>query len=217
MNRRIFLQLPAAAAAQVPAPAQQRIDLTLERLQQDSGWVRLDPQTVLASGDRIRFQFTSNAPGWLCVYYTGSGGQSEWLWPPGAGSRLITKDTAQLIPAEPAAYSVAGPPGLDVLYWILSPQQVPLESLVPPRAPRSVPSTLIPRCRGGAAGGQEQASCLDDRAGPAPLDTASSPFRQTRRLRARELKIDSGSTGASIQTAERNIGVIVYEFRIAHR
>ena len=213
MNRREFLQLPVGAAAGA-AQAPQRIDLTMERLE-DSRWVRLDPQTVLASGDRIRFEFTSNAPGWLCVYYTGSGGQSEWLWPPGAGSRLIAKDTAQLVPAEPAAYSVAGPPGLDILYWILSPRQVPLESLVPPRAPRTVPSTLIPRCR-SAIGGQEQA-CLDDRAGPAPLDTASSPFRQTRRLRARELKIDSGSTGASIQTAERNIGVIVYEFRIAHR
>lgn len=215
MNRRAFLQFPLGAAAVAAQAQQQRIDLTLERLQ-DSNWARLDPQTVLASGDRIRFQFTSNAPGWLCVYYTGSGGQSEWLWPPGAASRLIAKDTAQSIPAEPAAYSVAGPPGLDVLYWILSPQQVPLESLVPPRAPRPVPSTLIPRCRAGVVGGQELA-CLDDRAGPAPLDAASSPFRPTRRLRARELKIDSGSTGASIQTAERNIGVIVYEFRIAHR
>jgi hypothetical protein len=36
--------------------------------------------------------------------------------------------------------------------------------------------------------------------------------RVSTRLRARELKVDSGSG-----TPERNIGVIVYEFRLAHR
>ena len=95
---------------------------------------------------------------------------------------------------------------------ILSPKEMPLESLVPASARKPLPNTLIPRCRSEAVA----LACTDDRAGPAPLDTATSPLRQSK-LRARELKIDSGSSGASIQPAERNIGVIVYEFRLAHR
>jgi hypothetical protein len=208
MNRRAFaLLVPAAAAGFAADTPAERIELALER-QAEGRWARVDPQTVLSAGERIRFRFSTNTPGWLCVYYTGSGGQSEWLLP----SRLVVKDTPYLVPAEPASFSVDGPPGMDVLYWILSPKQVPLESLVPAGAKRTMPNTLIPRCRSQSV----VMACLDDRAGPAPLDTASSPLRQSR-LRARELKIDSGSNGASIQPAERNIGVIVYEFRLAHR
>ncbi len=205
MNRREFaLLIPAAfpvSAGETPA---ERIDLALERLA-EGRWKGIDPQTVLGMGERIRFRFTSSVPGWLCVYYSGSGGQSEWLLP----SRLVAKDSPYLVPAEPESYLLDGPPGIDVLYWILSPRQVPLESLVPSGAKRAIPNTMVPRCRGAKEPAQQPqlAACLDDRAGVAPLS----------RLRARELKIDSGVNGARIQPAERNIGVIVYEFRIAHR
>lgn len=213
MNRRAFVLLVPAACLGADAPAAARIDLALERLA-DGRWNRIDPQTVLASGDRVRFQFSSNAPGWLSVYYTGAGGRSEWLLP----SRLIAKDSPYTIPAEPASYSIDGPPGLDVLYWILSPKPMAPEALVPAGARRPLPNTLIPRCRGGKEPDTASAlACLDERAGPAPLDAATSPLRQSR-LRARELKIDNGGAGgASIQTAERTMGVIVYEFRLAHR
>lgn len=196
MNSRAFVLLLGAAAC---LRAAERIDVAVERLA-DGRFNRIDPQTVLASGDRVRFRFNSSVAGWLSVYYAGSGGQADWLLP----SRLVTKDTPFLVPAEPASYTIEGPPGLDVLYWIVSPKQVPLESLVPSGARRQVPHTLVPRCRSGKEPEAAALACLDDRAGPV-------------RLRARELKIDSGSSGTGIQPADRNIGVIVYEFRLAHR
>ena len=140
------------------------------------------PQTVLASGDRVRFRFNSSVAGWLSVYYAGSGGQADWLLP----SRLVTKDTPFLVPAEPASYTIEGPPGLDVLYWIVSPKQVPLESLVPSGARRQVPHTLVPRCRGGKEPEAAALACLDDRAGPV-------------RLRARELRSILGRVSPSAQ------------------
>jgi hypothetical protein len=176
-----MLLLPAAACL-----GADRIDVTLERLADDK-WSRIDPQTVVTKGERVRFRFVSASPGWLAVYYVGSGGQSEWLSP----SQLVVKDNAVVVPPDPASFTIGGPPGLDVLYWILSPKQVPLEALVP-ASERKPAKTLIPRCR-------ETDPCTDDRAGLA-------------KMRARELKVDSGSG-----TPERNIGVIVYEFRLAHR
>ena len=70
-----MLLLPAAACL-----GADRIDVTLERLADDK-WSRIDPQTVVTKGERVRFRFVSASPGWLAVYYVGSGGQSEWLSP----------------------------------------------------------------------------------------------------------------------------------------
>jgi hypothetical protein len=188
MTRRAFALLPAAGSLS----AAEKFEVVLERLSEDR-WERLDARTVLSAGERVRFRFTSSMPGWLCVYYTGSGGRSEWLLP----SRLIVKDTAYLVPAEPASFTVEGPPGMDILYWILSAKQVPLEALIPEGARRSQPNTMIPRCRQETV----QLACLDERAGPS-------------KLRARDLKIEGTAT---MQPADRNVGVITYEFRMAHR
>jgi hypothetical protein len=173
MNRRELLLLLPAAGCLGAEP----IEVGLERLADDK-WTRIDPQTVLTKGERVRFRFVSANPGWLAVYYVGSGGQSEWLSP----SQLVVKDNAVVVPPDPASFLIGGPPGLDTLYWILAPKQLPLEALVPP-SERKPSRTLIPRCR-------ETAPCTDDRAG-------------LNKLRARDL--------------DRNIGVIVYEFRLAHR
>lgn len=187
-------RLLAAVALAAVCPGAEKIDVVLER-RGEAGWEKLDPRTVLSAGDRIHFRVTSSSPGWLAVYYTGSGGRSEWLMP---DARLIAKDSANLVPAEPASFTIDGPPGIDTLYWILSAKPVPLEALVPDAARRPLPNTLIPRCRNESV----QMACLDERAGPS-------------KLRARELKITGSDAGTP--AADRNIGVIVYEFRIAHR
>ena len=94
-----MLLLPAAACL-----GADRIDVTLERLADDK-WNRIDTQTVVNKGERVRFRFVSASPGWLAVYYVGSGGQSEWLSP----SQLVVKDNAVVVPPDPTAlrYHVA--------------------------------------------------------------------------------------------------------------
>lgn len=174
------------------------IVVTLERHAQDR-WTALDSKTVLDSGDRVRFRFRGSQPGWLYVYYTGSDGKSDWLEKEG---QLTVKEQEYEVPRG-SSYTVSGPPGFDTVYWILSPKPIPAEALIPASAKRNVSNTMRPRCRDGQPE-DTKAACLDNRAGPAGL-------------RARELKLDKAPSGAAAGTNDRNVGVMVYEFRIAHR
>jgi hypothetical protein len=188
--------------------------VVLERLE-DSQWKPLDSRTVLGSGDRIRFRFHSTIAGWLYVHYVGSGGESGWLLPKAneLGQRIAGGDS-HYIPGGTGSYTVAGPPGFDVVYWILSPKAVPADALLPPGVKRAVPRTLIPRCR---AQQDTQMACLDERAGPAPVSGSDEAILRRSNLRARELRIDKESTVSTIEPADRSTGIIIYEFRLAHR
>jgi hypothetical protein len=225
MNERTIRRFRGAAAVLLLAPvlaAQSsgtlepgRIEVVLER-NDGSQWSAVDARTVLNSGDRIRFRFKSTLPGWLYVHYAGSGGETGLLLPQKneIGHRILGGETYQ-VPAGAGSFTVAGPPGFDVLYWVLSPKPVPAESLLPPSAKRA-PRTLIPRCRGQLSGGTESA-CLDDRAGPAAVEASQlAPLRRSS-LRARELRIGTESGVSTIEPADRSAGIIIYEFRLAHR
>lgn len=175
----------------------------------------MDPRTVFAAGDRIRFRFSANPGGWLYVHYAGSGGQSDWLVPDETSQpgRLVVADQSVTVPADSSTkFTVTGPPGFDTIYWILSPKPLPADALLPAaRRPATAPNTMRPRCR------VPSAPCLDDRAGPAPLAAAGLPVRRSSGLRARELKIEKDAAGSRIEPADRAVGAIVYEFRLAHR
>ncbi|MCC6536122.1 MAG: DUF4384 domain-containing protein [Bryobacterales bacterium] len=192
-----------------------RLDVAVERLT-GGHWRAEDPRTVFASGDRIRFRFSANPGGWLYVHYAGSGGQNDWLVPdettqPG---RLVVADQSITVPADSSTrFTVTGPPGFDIVYWILSPRPLPAEALLPTARRTVTPNTMRPRCRVPSA-----APCLDDRAGPAPLAAAPDlPVRRSSGLRARELKIEKDAAGSRIEPVDRAVGAIVYEFRLAHR
>lgn len=209
----LLLLFTAVHAQDSPAQSP-RIEVVLERME-DSRWVALDARTVLDSGDRIRFRFLSTIPGWLYVHYIGAGGESAWLVPRTneQGHRIVAGDSYN-IPGGTGSYTVAGPPGFDVVYWILSPKPVPADALLPPAAKRSVPQTLIPRCRGEQ---NTLLACLDDRAGPAAVSASGLATLRRSNLRPRELKIDQDSAVSTIEPADRTTGIIMYEFRLAHR
>jgi hypothetical protein len=209
----VLLALPVWGAQNSGSPAPGRIEVVLER-KDGSQWNAVDARTVLNSGDSIRFKFQSTLPGWLYVHYAGSGGESGLLLPQKneTGHRIIGGESYQ-IPAGQGSYTVEGPPGFDVLYWVLSPKPVPAESLLPSSVKRA-PRTLIPRCRGQI--GTEMA-CLDDRAGPSTVDAAQLAPLRSSSLRARELRIQTESGVSTIEPSDRSTGIIIYEFRLAHR
>jgi hypothetical protein len=209
----VLLLLPVLNAQGTGSPDPGRIEVVLER-KDGAQWTAVDARTVLNSGDRIRFRFRSTLPGWLYVHYAGSGGETGLLLPQKneIGHRVIGGESYQ-VPAGAGSYAVAGPPGFDVLYWVLSPKPVPAESLLPPSAKRA-PRTLIPRCRGQVS---SEMACLDDRAGPAAVEASQlEPLRRSS-LRARELRIETESGVSTIEPADRSTGIIIYEFRLAHR
>src|SRR4051812_47231368 len=125
-----------------------RMELLLERLDKDT-WRPIDPGLVLAQGDRVRFKFRTNFDGYLYVMNQGTGGTYEQLFPreeTGQDNRIAASREYQ-VPATSGAFRVAGPPGHDVVYWLVSPARLTEGATYNPHpAAKQVPATLVPRC-----------------------------------------------------------------------
>jgi hypothetical protein len=193
------------AAAQTAAS----LEVVLERRDGEQ-WIALDPRTVLRSGDPIRFRFQTTFAGFLSVYYRGSDGETDWLFPTAeAGTdNRVEAGRAYLIPPGPGFFEISGPPGFDSVYWLLSPKPLGERPALPQAA--DTPRTMIPHCRDAlqpkpAAPGDQRA-CLDDRAGARAGET----------LRPREIRL-SGSGATKITPAQQGTVPVLYEFRLAHQ
>lgn len=224
MNRRVFLGiLPAAAWAQ-SGPAH-RVEITLERL--DGGaWRDVPPGLVLERDDRVRFRFRSNFDGYLYVMNRGTSGSYTLLFPRDETGRdnNIAASREYTIPATQAYFRIAGPPGHDVVYWVMSPvamgegrrqEYVPLPP--PPKSPPP-PSNLMPRCDESML--RARSLCIDSSAGlrqpdasePLPENLAGLPG-----VRSRELIIMRRANQTVLSSPSPIDGPVIYEFRLAHR
>jgi uncharacterized protein DUF4384 len=220
----LFAWIPVLTA-QTSAPRTHRMEITLERLEGQT-WTEVDPGFVFASGDRLRFRFTANFEGYLYVMNQGTSGSYELLFPreeTGADNR-IEQDTEYQIPATDAWFRIAGPPGHDIVYWLITPvrlgegQGVPYRPLPPP-PPLPVPSErLRPRCDDSIM--RARGVCVDSSAGPRNVPSDSElpeNLAKVPRLRSRELIIMKKGKEASVSAPASEDGPVFYEFRIAHK
>jgi len=213
------LALAVALAQDRPsAEASSSVEVRLE-LRKDSGWQTVESTSVFNANDEIRFRFRTAFPGYLYVLNRASNGETGWLYPlpeHGQTSR-VEPGPSYLIPGARGSFVVGGTPGFDVTYWVVSPS--PIETQMPTMPePASQPSTIIPRCREQVL--RARGLCVDERAGPRPLykpDQIPSELRQGGQLVARDLKFRAESGQTRISGKPSPTGVIVYEFRIAHR
>ncbi len=115
------------------APRAESLELIMERSQGDQ-WKAVNPQTVLDNGNSIRFRLKSSFSGYLYVYYRGSGGEAGWLYPSDISSvnNRIESGVPRLIPSGSTSYGVAGKPGFDTVYWLVSPRPLAAPDLHPP-------------------------------------------------------------------------------------
>lgn len=153
MKRRIaaivvFAMLATAAAGQTKKLAQgpNRIELTLER-QEGGNWRAVDPGLVFDTGDRVRFRFRANFDGYLYVMDQATSGNYETLFPredTGEQNR-IEAGQEYVVPATQGSFRITGPPGYDVLYWLVTPLSLGAQPKYqplppPPRAARFRPA-----------------------------------------------------------------------------
>lgn len=218
-------------AAVLPALAQQqqraaeRIEITLERLE-SSGWRTIDPGLVLDSGDRVRFRFRGNFDGYLYVMNYGTSGSYTLLFPREETGRdnKVKVGNEYIVPATETIFRVAGKPGHDIVYWLVSPvalgesgppRYVPLP---PPPKPGPLPPNLMPRCDDAIF--RARGLCVDSTAGPRAI---SDPARLPENLAgvpgatSRELVILRRENQSVLSAAEPLQGPVIYEFRLAHR
>lgn len=228
MIKPVGLALAAVLALLQPASPQShsmtegahRMELMLERLA-GSDWQTIDPALVLAQGDRVRFRFRTNFNGYLYVMNQSTSGRYEQLFPreeTGQDNHIMASKDYQ-VPATSVAFRIAGPPGHEIVYWLVSPARLteapPRPALTP--ANKTTPPTLIPRCDDAIL--HARGDCVDSSAGPRlaprgadlPLDFSAA------NAASRDLVFMRQKDTAVISSPAPLTGPIVYEFHLAHR
>ncbi len=105
--------------------------------------------------------------------------------------------------ATEGAFRILGPPGYDVVSWLVSP--VALGRPAAPAQHTRPPATLLPRCDDAIL--KARGDCVDRAAGP----------RQQSRGLEGELVIIREKNSSVVSVPEPPKGPIVYEFRLAHK
>jgi hypothetical protein len=200
-----------------------RMELTLDR-QESGAWRAVDPGLVFAQGDRVRFRFHTNFDGYLYVMNQSTSGKYEILFPredTGEQNR-IEAAKEYVVPAVQGWFRVSGPPGQDVLYWMVTPlalgAQPKYRPLPPPPQPGAVPPNLIPRCDDTIF--KARGECVDGSAG-------AKGVRPAEKLPDNLSGVPSASSGQLMFIRDKDVSVVaspepltapvIYEFRLAHQ
>ncbi len=235
-RRAVWVLLPTVAALLTgwPAPAGQgdtgkkfaRIELRLERLD-NSNWKEVNPATVFQPGDRLRFQFRANFNGYLYVMNQGTSGAYELLFPradTGVDNR-VEADRTYVVPASNGgSFRVTGPPGYDVMHWMVTPLDLgstgPKHGFVPlpPPPTGELPKSMTPRCDDGIW--QARGECVDSDAGAKGVgqgDGLPQNLKSIPHAEARDLLFIQQDKVAVVSSPSGLTAPVIYEFRLAHK
>jgi|SRR5579871_2764622 len=212
--------LAGAAFAQSGAAREdgQRMEILLERLEGDS-WHAIDPGLVLEQSDRVRFRFRTNFDGYLYVMNQNTSGKYEQLFPreeTGQDNHIVAGKQYQ-VPATDTLFRIAGPPGHEIVYWLLAPARLTGGA---PRYPAERPHDLqlLPRCDDTIL--KSRGDCIDHAAGPklvprdVPLPQGLADAADQSR---RDLLFLQQKDTAVISSPAPLTGPVIYEFHLAHR
>ena len=221
----IILFVSCSLAAQdLPKDSKpQRMEITLER-QEDDLWKAVDPGLVFETGDRVRFLFKANFDGFLYVMDYGTSGSYSLLFPRDETGRenKITAGTEYRVPATQAWFRIAGPPGHDIVYWMVTPLALAdgKAAFSPPAMPRTKqpPKTLLPRCDDAIF--RARGECIDSGAGLRgfiDLEELPDNLKKVQRVNSRELVIMRREESSMISSPVPLAGPVIYQFRLAHK
>ena len=199
----------------------QRIKVTVER-QETGGWRALNPATVFASGDHLRFRVSTTIAGYLYVMDRGTSGGYDLMFPradTGSDNR-IEAAREYTVPATQGFFRVSGPQGFDIVYWVLSPLELgkQYKPLPPPPAPGSVPPSMQPRCDDDIF--KARGDCIDASAGVKavpPGEKLPENLNGVANATSRDLIFSEEQAQTVVSSPTPLSGPIVYELRLAHR
>jgi hypothetical protein len=199
-----------------------RMEISLERFELGT-WHLIDPSLVLSDGDRLRFRYRTNFDGYLYVTNQTSSGTYEQLFPlqETGQDNHITSGKEYQVPATAADFKVAGPPGYEVVYWLVTPSKL---TGAPPRMEpvpstfKTTPSELIPRCDDTIW--RSRGDCIDHSAGPNLVPRGvelPQNLAQAADQGPRDLMFMRQNDKAVISSPASLNGPVIYEFRLAHK
>ena len=202
-----------------------RIAITLQRLEAGT-WKTVDPGLVLAQNDRVRFRFRANFAGYVYVLNHSTSGKYGQLFPrqeTGENNR-IAADQDYYVPATETLFRVAGPPGPEIVYWLVSPIALGDASapayvpLPPPPQDKRLPGDLVPRCDDEIF--RVRGDCVDNSAGPQRISSGENVpqnLSKGKDLSPRDLIFLREQDASIVASPVQLSGPIIYEFRVAHR
>lgn len=207
---------PAAKAAQ---PAPMLVDITLERRNENQAQP-MAAGHVFKTGDIVRLRLKSHYEGFLYVLNQGTTGRFSTIFPgseTGASNR-VHDGHQYLVPAvEDGWFEVEGPPGFDILYFLLSPAPLATPPVSAFAAPGAA-SSLRPRCNDEIF--KARGECTDDSAGPAPMPAGApvpAPLAPLAHNASRDLVFVEEAEGAVGVTGGQPSAPVLYTFRLAHQ
>jgi hypothetical protein len=197
----VFAWSLALAQTHTTSQSPHRMEITLERLD-GTTWRAVDPGLVLADGDRVRFKYRTNVDGYLYVTDLGSSGKSSTLFPhadTGQDNHVTASKDYQIPSTDSVVFRVAGPPGYDVVTFVVNPHKGGVTSAGPPR-PRP---NLIPRCDDSLL--RARGDCIDSSAGPKPNESS------------RDLVFMREGQQTVVSSPSPLTAPVVYHFLLAHK
>lgn len=227
MKLGLALCIVGASLAQPQQPAPRRMEIQVE-LRKGAEWIMVDPATVFDKDAQIRFRVKANFAGYLYVMNQGTGGTYALLFPREDTGQVNRLEPGQgyTVPATEGAFTPAGPPGHDIVYWMVTPVELGQSAtppsayvpLPPPPPPGTKISTLKPRCDDAVF--KARGECVDPKAGPrkvSSLSTLPPNLKDVPNLRSRELVFIKENNGAVVSTPAWLKGPLIYEFRLSHK
>jgi hypothetical protein len=205
------------ATAQTP----QRIDVTVE-LGDAGGWHAVNPATVFAPGDRLRFRVSPTFAGFLYVVNYGTSGSYDLLFPgsyTGSDNRIAAARDF-LVPGTQGAFRVGGPPGHDIIYWLVSPVEFgrQYQPLPAPPVPGTLPPSFRPRCDDELL--KARGECVDSSAGVKavkPGEKLPENMNGLANATSRDLVFTKEQSQTVVSSPTPLSGPILYELVLAHR
>jgi len=206
----------------------QRLEITLER-KQGPDWKAVDPRLVLEPGDRVRFRARTSFAGYLYVMNHSSSGRYSLLFPGEETGRDNRVEAGRefLMPAGTGWFRISGPPGHEIVYWLVSPVELPGQEgeskpdyvpLPPPPKPGRVRPGLIPRC--DETIWRARGDCVDTSAGVRALPEPATMPENLARIRgaaSRDLVFVRQQNSSVVASPARLTGPAVFQFRLAHK
>ncbi len=205
-----------------------RIEITLEKKDADR-WRSVTPSLIFEQNDLVRFRIRANFDGYLYVMNHATSGIYTLLFPQdrSENENRIRANAEYLIPGTDAQFRIAGPPGHEIIYWLISPVQLGGTRTTKQSgllAPLPLPKTsepirqLLPRCNDEIF--RARGECVDLSAGPALVSRNSAlPDSLSEHFTAasRDLLFTPEKNSVVISSVVPLTGPVIYEFRLAHR
>ena len=112
----------AAVSSAQSAAGDHRLEILLEKRDQQQ-WRVAEPGEVLEQGNEVRFRLTSNLDGRLFAYNRAPDGEARLIFPNAESEtdNRISSGREFLLP-EDGSFGIDGPPGHEVIYWVVSPE-----------------------------------------------------------------------------------------------